>query len=115
MRQLGALLRSGVPRVASRIFGINFDFSLVTLLGATISEPQGAPLVTFWKLAVGLCRYCLGDLLWILAADLVRSLVCGFLAQTFGLGHFPFLKCDFHGTTRACHEQCLECMNTNSL
>ena len=30
------------------------------------------PLATSWKLNVGLCRHCLGDLLQILAANLVR-------------------------------------------
>ena len=53
-------------------------------------QQQGAPLVTFWKLAVGLCRYWLGDLL----ANLVRVLVrtfwrgfwCGFWRGFFQLG-----------------------------
>ena len=41
--------------------------------------------MTFWKLAVGLCRYCLGGLPKILAANLmgfvVRILVAEFLVR----------------------------------
>ena len=39
--------------------------------------------MTFWKLAVGLCRYCLGGLPRILAANLMRILLCRVLSQSF--------------------------------
>ena len=39
------------------------------------ARPQGAPLMTFWQLAVGLCWFCLGQLVRILAANLVCILV----------------------------------------
>ena len=77
-------LLSGVLRSRVTDFWLQFLYILVDTLGSKQQErPQGAPLVTFWKLAVGICRYCLRALPRIFGcefgADLCRRVFwCGF-------------------------------------
>ena len=73
------------PESLKRILGFNLSFGWHSWEQQE-ARPQGAPLVTFWKLAVGLGRYCLGGLPRILAANLVWILLCGSLSRSFWCG-----------------------------
>ena len=75
----------GFQKIPNRVtdFWLEFFLGGVTLLGATRSETSGGTPRDLLETRCGLCRYCLGGLLRILAANLMRILLCRVLSQSF--------------------------------
>ena len=80
------------PGVMQRMFGLNLEFCWWRSWEQQQAILLGALVVTFWKLAVELCRYCLEVLLRIWAANLGRFLVRFFLPKQQNIKDLSKLK-----------------------